>query len=50
LRPQAVSAGYDRLDTAAKRGYNASVKTVSFREAKNHLTELAREVEQGETG
>ena len=30
-------------------GYNAGMKTVTIREAKNRLTELAREVERGET-
>ena len=30
-------------------GYNERMKTVSIRDAKNRLTELAREVELGET-
>jgi prevent-host-death family protein len=30
-------------------GYNEQVKTVSIRDAKNRLTELARTVESGET-
>ena len=33
----------------ATHGYNADMKTISIREAKNRLTELARDVERGET-
>lgn len=38
-----------RLDIVATCGYNWSMKTVSIREAKNKLTELAREIETGMT-
>ncbi|ARQ11100.1 type II toxin-antitoxin system antitoxin Phd/YefM family protein [Rhizobium etli] len=37
------------MDDVAACGYIRSVKTVSIRGAKNRLTELAREVEAGET-
>ncbi len=37
------------LDMVATCSYNIGMKTVSIREAKNRLTELAREVERGET-
>ena len=37
------------LDIVATCGYNVCMKTVTIREAKNRLTELAREVERGET-
>jgi len=37
------------IDGVATCGYNDGMKTVTIREAKNRLTELAREVERGET-
>jgi prevent-host-death family protein len=37
------------LDRVATSGYLFSMKAVSIRDAKNRLTELAREVEAGET-
>ncbi len=37
------------LKAAAPCGYTSSMKTVSIRDAKNRLSELARAVEQGET-
>lgn len=37
------------LDKSATCGYNFSMTTVSIRDAKNRLTELARQVEKGET-
>jgi len=37
------------IDVVATCGYNGQVKTVSIRDAKNRLTELARTVEDGET-
>jgi len=37
------------LDIVTTCGYNDAMKTVTIREAKNRLTELAREVERGET-
>jgi prevent-host-death family protein len=37
------------MDSVATCSYIAHMKTVSIREAKNRLTELAREVERGET-
>jgi prevent-host-death family protein len=37
------------VDDVAACGYIGSKKTVSIRDAKNRLTELAREVEGGET-
>lgn len=37
------------LDKVATCGYIFPMKTVSIREAKNRLTELARQVEKGET-
>jgi antitoxin (DNA-binding transcriptional repressor) of toxin-antitoxin stability system len=45
-------AGFFRLggvDDVAACGYIYCMKTVSIRDAKNRLTELAREVEGGET-
>jgi prevent-host-death family protein len=39
----------DRIDLVAICGYICGMKTVSIRDAKNRLTELAREVERGET-
>jgi len=41
-----ASRGLDRVATCS---YTVGMKTVSIREAKNRLTELAREVERGET-
>ncbi len=41
--------GSDGSGVVATRGYNIRMKTVTIREAKNRLTELAREVERGET-
>lgn len=38
-----------RIDIVATCGYSSRMKTVSIRDAKNRLTELAREVEDGET-
>ena len=37
------------LDNVATCGYMPAMKTVSIRDAKNRLLQLAREVEQGET-
>lgn len=37
------------LDEVATDSYIEAMKTVSIRDAKNRLTELAREVEEGET-
>ncbi len=37
------------MDNVATCGYIQCMKTVSIRDAKNRLTELAREVERGET-
>jgi prevent-host-death family protein len=37
------------LDKSATCGHNSSMTTVSIRDAKNRLTELARQVEKGET-
>ena len=37
------------LDDVATCGYNLTMKRITIREAKNRLTELAREVERGET-
>lgn len=37
------------MDSVATCSYAVRMKTVSIREAKNRLTELAREVERGET-
>jgi prevent-host-death family protein len=37
------------IDKVATCGYNGFMRTVSLREAKNRLTELARSVENGET-
>ena len=41
--------GQSGLDRVATCSYTVAMKTVSIREAKNRLTELAREVERGET-
>ena len=37
------------MTPVATCGYNSDMKTVSIRDAKNRLTELARSVESGET-
>ncbi len=37
------------MDSVATCGYNGGMKTISIREAKNRLTEIARDVERGET-
>ena len=37
------------MHIVATCGYDVGMKTVTIREAKNCLTELAREVERGET-
>jgi prevent-host-death family protein len=49
-RRQAASVSASRgLDSLATCSYTVAMKVVSIREAKNRLTELAREVERGET-
>ena len=37
------------IDRVATCGHNSGMRTVSIRDAKNRLTELARSVENGET-
>ncbi len=44
-----MTLGFDRLDVFAACGDNASMKTIGIEEAKNRRTELARDVERGET-